>query len=915
VSALRVALLSALLLAATAANAAAEVPAAQNDSLRASPSGAQDVLANDSDPEAGALAVVATSRPQRGSVKCSGLGACLYVANSRAAGTDSFTYTVRDPAGEQATATVEVTIEASTAASQVVARDDDGATAAGAPLTRDPRANDNGTDLTITASTVPQHGTATCDEDSCRYEPNAGHEGPDGFTYTVTDGAQHSATAQVHVLVARAGMDYSLNPSGALLDGGNAAWSFGLTPFPEGISGQELSALPRPAGTVALTGDQARGAITTAPGWNAEPDGGSIAIAATGKAMLGEAFTQAFPRPLPPISQGTGGDGHVPILVGSKVFAFFHHSHPTSVTCVDRATGQLCPGYPKRLDVSSTDIIGPGAVEGSRIYVHALPRDSYSQSAPIGLFCWDAATDSTCGMTFVARVQRTSNPGASAPVRAGGKLWFGGDTGRLYCVDPATGDACGSLPTGLAAANDAFYDIVTHGTRVFLARSNDKVACVDVVAGSLCTGWPQSFDGAWNVVNRHNASGAVTGVCVFASTSGNCVPDASPGQRTPLSGWPIRDNYYSVTLEAETGTRTLIGSLSNSGLGCYDWSTMAVCTGGGYDQAGWVTLDRDGQSLPDAYGAAFDGACAIALGDRGRVFTVDPAGTSPCLSLSSGTDRTTVDLRDQRADGGVGSAAWRQIALSDTKPGEMESVRVTVRDVDTDEALASGDLATGNGKLDLSGIDARRHPAIGVDATARSTAGTDIGGDDVRAAAAAGPWDDAIPPRLTITWDSDAQPVGVVGAGSSECSAAQETPLGFEAALTSPTAQTASAGLMLARTPCPVPQAATVTPASTPRTFARRPKCQSRRQFVIHLFSIPGKRVTRVKATIDRKKQAILRVRPRPTIRVNLRGLGKRTVALKINVKTKSGRTLKRQRVYHTCVNKPPKKKKSKKQR
>ncbi|HET6548189.1 MAG TPA: hypothetical protein VFG79_07035, partial [Solirubrobacter sp.] len=76
--------------------------------------------------------------------------------------------------------------------------------------------------------------------------------------------------------------------------------------------------------------------------------------------------------------------------------------------------------------------------------------------------------------------------------------------------------------------------------------------------------------------------------------------------------------------------------------------------------------------------------------------------------------------------------------------------------------------------------------------------------------------------------------------------------------------------------------------------------------------SIPGKRVTRVTATIDRKKQRIVRLRPRPTIRVNLRGLGKRTVALKINVKTKRGRTLKRQRVYHTCVNKPPKKKSNK---
>ena len=99
-----------------------------------------------------------------------------------------------------------------------------------------------------------------------------------------------------------------------------------------------------------------------------------------------------------------------------------------------------------------------------------------------------------------------------------------------------------------------------------------------------------------------------------------------------------------------------MGSLSSSGSGVIDWSTMAPCTGGAYDGSGWITRDRNGQSLPDAYGAVFDGACVIALGDPGRVFTVDSAGSSPCLSLRSGTDRTRVDLREQRADGTVGSA-------------------------------------------------------------------------------------------------------------------------------------------------------------------------------------------------------------------------------------------------------------------
>jgi hypothetical protein len=370
-----------------------------------------------------------------------------------------------------------------------------------------------------------------------------------------------------------------------------------------------------------------------------------------------------------------------------------------------------------------------------------------------------------------------------------------------------------------------------------------------------------------------------------------------------LNNWVSRESYYSNSLEAEAGTRTLVGSHGSPGLGCYDWSTMAPCTGGAYDESGWITRDRNGQSLPYAYGAAFDGACAIGLGDQGRVFTVDPAGSSPCLSLRSGADRTRVDLREQRADGTVGNARWVGVKLSDVAQGEMESVAVTIRDASTEEVLKTGDLVSGD--LDLSAIDPRQHPAITVDATARSTQGTDFdGGDKARSARlAAGPWDDAIPPRLTVTWHSDAQPVSVKAAGSTACSAAKTTPIGFDVQLAAPTVQSARSGLTLSRTECPAAPLGAVKAATTTRKPAHRPKCKSRRVFPIRV-RFKGSQVLTVRVTIDRKKQRVLHVRPRPVIRVNLRGLGKRTVRVKIVISTKDGRKVTRQRVYHTCAKK-----------
>ena len=157
---------------------------------------------------------------------------------------------------------------------------------------------------------------------------------------------------------------------------------------------------------------------------------------------------------------------------------------------------------------------------------------------------------------------------------------------------------------------------------------------------------------------------------------GQCVTDANPAVSTPVTNCVTSTRTPRAIALARGGNRprTLVGSLSHGGLGCYDWSTMAPCTGGAY-RATAGSRRLSGHSLPSAYGAAYDGACAVGLGDPGRVFTVDPAGSSPCLSLASGADRTRVDLRDQRCDGTVGAASWGTWPSRTRRQGDADGRR------------------------------------------------------------------------------------------------------------------------------------------------------------------------------------------------------------------------------------------------
>jgi uncharacterized repeat protein (TIGR01451 family) len=163
------------------------------------------VLSNDSDPDSGdTLTVIDNTDPAHGTVDCSDGTFCTYTADGGYTGTDSFTYTISDGHGHTATATVTITVTAPPN-NPPTANDDTASTVVGTPVVIDVLANDSDPDgdaLTVVGHTDPSHGSVDCSlGSSCTYTPASGYEGPDSFTYTISDGKDVSAPATVSITV------------------------------------------------------------------------------------------------------------------------------------------------------------------------------------------------------------------------------------------------------------------------------------------------------------------------------------------------------------------------------------------------------------------------------------------------------------------------------------------------------------------------------------------------------------------------------------------------------------------------------------------------------------------------------------------------------------------------------------------
>ncbi|MGY5865609.1 MAG: Ig-like domain-containing protein, partial [Candidatus Thorarchaeota archaeon] len=162
-----------------------------------------DVLANDVDVDGDTLTIDSAGPALHGSVVIeAGIGMITFFPFPDYYGTDSFTYTILDGNGGWHIATVTVTVNPVNDAP--VAVDDTATTDEDVPITIDVLANDldiDGDTLVIEAVGLPSHGTAVISAGMIIYTPDANYNGPDSFTYTVSDGNGGTDTATVTITV------------------------------------------------------------------------------------------------------------------------------------------------------------------------------------------------------------------------------------------------------------------------------------------------------------------------------------------------------------------------------------------------------------------------------------------------------------------------------------------------------------------------------------------------------------------------------------------------------------------------------------------------------------------------------------------------------------------------------------------
>lgn len=147
-----------------------------------------NVLANDSDPDGDPLTVSAVTQPAGGSVTDNGDGTVTYSAGGYT-GQTSFTYTVSDGNGGEATASVSIDVEAGPVAPHgpVVVQ-------AGGQVTI--QVVSPSTFVTLDSVTQGSHGSTSMNAGAgtVTYSPEAGYEGDDWITWTLV--FSHGGTAQ-----------------------------------------------------------------------------------------------------------------------------------------------------------------------------------------------------------------------------------------------------------------------------------------------------------------------------------------------------------------------------------------------------------------------------------------------------------------------------------------------------------------------------------------------------------------------------------------------------------------------------------------------------------------------------------------------------------------------------------------------
>lgn len=164
------------------------------------------VLANDVDPDGDPLRIVGLSQPDHGIVELDpGQKVVRYRPQAGFTGIDRFSYSVADPSGLIAGAMVSVAVSDANRAPEVQGAEvtTTPGTAVTVPILA--TASDPDDDpLSLISLGLPAHGRLAVNPDrSVTYQPAAGYQGPDRFTYTLSDNRGGSVEGEAVLTIAR----------------------------------------------------------------------------------------------------------------------------------------------------------------------------------------------------------------------------------------------------------------------------------------------------------------------------------------------------------------------------------------------------------------------------------------------------------------------------------------------------------------------------------------------------------------------------------------------------------------------------------------------------------------------------------------------------------------------------------------
>lgn len=401
-----------------------------------------------------------------------------------------------------------------------------------------------------------------------------------------------------------------------------------------------------------------------------------------------------LPQPWLALKVAGTGDGFTPIIVpGPRMFAINHKNTPTSpaaisssfakpLTCVDRNSNAICPGYPKSL----SSVVGHNGTTIGDFYTNNRPSTVVigtkiyfvgQRVSDFGLGCFDTATNAGCGYVQLANLPAatgsTYNTRGGGPALINGNLYLFSDNLKWHCVDPGSMSPCGGypepggLPSGLLddglptlssgpgkqtipmdveVAAGRLYSVVHYNGQGGLGS---MLTCFDPAIGKTCSGFGETGhrtrfaktatgsnggDGALFV--RFNTNNSAVGICLLRSNSQgmDCVDTdgRNHGVIAGLDGHlnPTTGSTMDMYAEYYADGRTYFpeGWVRHATL-CWDWTTGSTCTPKG--RMVWNTPGGPGNT--GDYGYATNGRCIVGLGHDNRWWAFDK-NLDPCKDTS-----------------------------------------------------------------------------------------------------------------------------------------------------------------------------------------------------------------------------------------------------------------------------------------